>query len=90
MRIDKIKAMSVAELQKEYLEKKAKLISYQLDLKSGKEKDTAKVKSMKKDVARILTVIQLKSMASEVANAVATQAEGAKAKADTANQVETK
>lgn len=90
MRMDKIKAMSIAELKKEYLEKKAKLNSYQLDIKSGKEKDTAKVKSMKKDIARILTVIQLKTMASEVTEAVAAQAEGAKAEADKAGQVETK
>ena len=91
MRTDKIKAMTVAALKKEYLEKKTKLNSYQLDLKSGKEKDTAKVKSMRRNIARILTVIQLKSMASEVAEAVASQAEGATTeKADTATKTENK
>mgnify|MGYP000970320591 CR=1 FL=1 len=85
MRIEKIKAMSIVELQKEFTERKTKLNTYLLDIKSGKEKNTAKAKEMKKDIARILTIINLKTMAGEVAAAVAAQAESATktVKADT-------
>lgn len=65
MRIEKLKTKSIEELIKEADEKKIKLYAYKLDLKSGKEKDTGKVKFLKKDIARILTIISTKRLAGE-------------------------
>jgi len=65
MRTEKLRTKTISELQKEYTEKKAKLYQYQLDLKSAKEKDTAKVKFLRKDIARILTIISTKRLAGE-------------------------
>ena len=65
MRTEKLRTKTITELQKDYSEKKSKLYQYQLDLKSGKEKDTAKVKFLRKDIARILTMITTKRLAGE-------------------------
>jgi len=65
MRAEKLKIKTITDLQKDYTEKKSKLYTYQLDLKSGKEKDTAKVKFLRKDIARILTIITTKRLAGE-------------------------
>lgn len=82
--------MSVAELKKEYAEKQGKLIAYKLDLKSAKEKDTSKVKVLKRDVARILTVLKLKSLAGEITAAVANEVKVSAEAKDSANQKESK
>lgn len=57
MKLNKLKTYNLVELKKEYKEKVEKLNLYSLDLKSGKEKDSAKVRTLRKDVARILTLI---------------------------------
>ena len=60
MKLNKLKTFNIAELSKEYKEKALKLKQYELDLKSGKEKDSAKVKFLRRDVSRILTLINQK------------------------------
>ncbi len=66
MKIEKLKSKTTKELVAEYESKKNKLFAYQLDLKSGKEKDSSKVKIMKRDIARILTLININKTIKEV------------------------
>ncbi len=80
MRIDKYKSKSLAELNTDLQEKKVKLHAYQLDIKSGKEKDTAKVKYMRKDIARISTISNIKQITGEVLKAVEEKIETPKLK----------
>ena len=91
MRIEKIKAMTIAELQKENAERQTKLHLYQLDIKSGKEKDTSKVKSMRHDIARIQTMINLKTVTTEITEQVeVTKKETATVKESRVAAVDTK
>jgi len=62
MKISKIKALKTEELKKEYSEKQAKYKQYQLDLKSAKEKDFAKAKFLRRDIARILTLLNQRDL----------------------------
>ncbi len=66
MKIEKLKAKTNKELIAEYESKKQKVFAYQLDLKSGKEKDSSKLKTMKRDIARILTLININNTINEV------------------------
>lgn len=61
MKIEKLKAKTIEELVTTLKEKRLKLHAYELELKSGKEKDTGKVKVMRRDIARMLTLINQKS-----------------------------
>lgn len=61
MKLNKLKTYNLVELKKEYKEKVEKLNLYALDLKSGKEKDSAKLRTLRRDVARILTLINLRN-----------------------------
>lgn|GEM_PF-1902170 len=61
MKIEKLKAKTIEELVTTLTDKRQKLHTYELELKSGKEKDTGKVKVMRRDIARILTLINKKS-----------------------------
>jgi ribosomal protein L29 len=70
MRIEKYKSKTVEALINDFQEKQIKLHAYQLDLKSGKEKDTSKVKGFKHDIARILTLINVKNLSGEIIEAV--------------------
>lgn len=63
MKLNKIKTYNLTELNKEYKEKILKLKQYELDCKSGKEKDSSKIKLYRRDVARILTLINQKNLA---------------------------
>ena len=71
MKLNKIRTYNLKELTKEYKEKALKLKQYELDLKSGKEKDSAKVKTLRRDVARILTVMVQKNELEEAEALVA-------------------
>jgi len=62
MKIEKLKAKTIEELVTTLNDKRLKLHTYELELKSGKEKDTGKVKVMRRDIARILTLINQKSL----------------------------
>jgi len=62
MKLNKIKTYNLTELNKEYKEKILKLKQYELDCKSGKEKDSSKIKLYRRDVARILTLINQKNL----------------------------
>jgi|OpeIllAssembly_1097287.scaffolds.fasta_scaffold116612_3 ribosomal protein L29 len=66
MKIAKLKSKSLKELKVEWEQRIAKLHAYELDLKSGKEKDTSKVKGLRHDVARILTLLTQKQGIAEV------------------------
>jgi large subunit ribosomal protein L29 len=62
MKIEKLKAKTTEELVTTLNDKRVKLHNYELELKSGKEKDTGKVKVMRRDIARILTLLNQKSL----------------------------
>ena len=66
MKLNKLKTYNLTELNKEYKEKALKLKQYELDCKSGKEKDSSKIKLYRRDVARILTLLNQKSQLEEV------------------------
>jgi len=70
MKLNKLRTLNVTELVKEYKEKTLKLTQYELDLKSGKEKDSAKVKTYRRDVAKILTLLNQKVQLEEVESIV--------------------
>ena len=57
MNLKKLKTYNLKELQKEYIDRANKLKEYELNLRSGKEKDTSKVKHLRRDVARVLTLL---------------------------------
>jgi ribosomal protein L29 len=62
MKLKKLKTYNSVELLKEYKEKQSKFKEYKLDLKSGKEKDSGKVKILRRDIARILTLMKIKDL----------------------------
>lgn len=57
MKIKEIKEKKEAELQKLLREKREKLRELRFTLATGKLKNSAEIKQAKKDVARILTVL---------------------------------
>lgn len=65
MKIAKLKSKSIKELKVEIEQRTAKLHAYELDLKSGKEKDTSKVKGLRHDIARVLTLLTQKQSITE-------------------------
>ena len=60
MTLNKLKTYNSTELSKEYKETQEKFKKYKIDLKSGKEKDSAKIKTLRKNVAQILTLLKQK------------------------------
>ncbi|MBI2010975.1 MAG: 50S ribosomal protein L29 [Candidatus Colwellbacteria bacterium] len=53
----KLKSKSSAELEKEMNDSREKLRNLKFDLKSGKVKETAALREIKKRIAKILTLI---------------------------------
>ncbi|HEY4498292.1 MAG TPA: 50S ribosomal protein L29 [Candidatus Paceibacterota bacterium] len=57
----KLQSKSVAELGKELFDSREKLRNLKFDLKSGKVKETAVLREIKKRIAKILTVAREKT-----------------------------
>lgn len=60
MKIAEIKRKSEQELQKNLLESKEKLRQLRFDLAAGKVKNIREIRAIKKDIARILTFLNIK------------------------------
>ena len=60
MEISEIKKKSQSELKKILAEKREKLRQLRFDLSSGKVKNVREIRMVKKDIARILTIMNLK------------------------------
>ena len=61
MKAKELKEKSSEELQKLLREKRENLRQFRFELAQGKLKNTKKIKNIKRDIARILTMINLKS-----------------------------
>ena len=62
MKINKIKEMSSPELEKELGELKTELFKLKFSLATNGLSDTAKIKEVKKDIARVNTVLTERKM----------------------------
>jgi large subunit ribosomal protein L29 len=60
MKISEVKQKSKKELQSLLSTRREKLRSLKFDLSSGKVKNVKEIRGIKKDIARILTVMNLK------------------------------
>ncbi|PIP23661.1 MAG: 50S ribosomal protein L29 [Candidatus Nealsonbacteria bacterium CG_4_10_14_0_2_um_filter_38_17] len=58
MKILELRQKTEAELQKMVSENRKKMGQFRLDLASGKVKDIREIRNIKKDIARILTIIK--------------------------------
>jgi large subunit ribosomal protein L29 len=56
-----LKDLNMADLQKLLLEKRNKLVELKFNLAAGKVKNIREIRETKKEIARILTFINLKS-----------------------------
>lgn len=63
MKISELKQKSKNELQKILIEDREKLRQLRFDLTSGKVKNVREIRKIKKDIARILTIIKAKKHA---------------------------
>ena len=63
-----LRGKSIKELQKTLVEALENYEKHTQDVYKGKEKNTAKTKSLKKDIARIKTVMSEKKFMKEVKN----------------------
>lgn len=67
MKTDKLKNKSKAELEKTILEKRERLRILRFSLAAGKLKNVGEFQKTKKDIARILTLLNIKSGKKETA-----------------------
>jgi large subunit ribosomal protein L29 len=58
--------LSWQELQKNLLEKREKLRQLRFDLASGKVKNVREVREVRRDIARTMTILKVKSQKSKV------------------------
>lgn len=58
--------MTIAELEKEIVKQKEELKTYELDVRTAVEKDTSKIKKMKKNIARAYTFLNAKKIEAEI------------------------
>lgn len=56
-----LKDKTAEELQKNLLERQSRLRSLRFDLAAGKVKNVSEIRKIRKDIARILTIINKKS-----------------------------
>ncbi len=59
MEIKELKQLSKEELKKKMEDAREKLRQMRFDLQAGKVKDVREIRQIKKDIARILTIIRL-------------------------------
>lgn len=64
-----LRAKNIEELKKEIAEKKKELEKYVNEVYKGKEKNISKTKFLKRDIARINTIINEKKILKEIENA---------------------
>ena len=57
MKIQEFKQKSKSELQKDLVDSKERVRSLRFDLASGKVKNVREIRTLKKDIARILTLL---------------------------------
>lgn len=57
---ENLKGLNIADLEKMLLEKRSKLVDLKFNLAAGKVKNIKEIKKIKKEIARILTFINLK------------------------------
>ena len=65
MKIDKIKEMSSPELEKELAELKTELFKLRFSLATNGLDNPMKIKAVKKDIARIKTILRQRELAGE-------------------------
>ena len=65
MKIDKIKEMSSPELEKELSELKTELFKLRFSLATNGLENPMKIKEVKKDIARIKTVLKQRELAAK-------------------------
>ena len=68
MKIDKINEMSSPELEKELSELKTELFKLRFSLATNGLDNPMKIKEVKKDIARINTVLRQRELAENVSN----------------------
>jgi large subunit ribosomal protein L29 len=66
MNVSEMRAKSVAELKTELVELQKEQFNLRLQVASGQNKNTARVNSVRKDVARIKTLINEKNQVDQV------------------------
>ena len=59
MKINELKQLSKEELKKKMEDAREKLRQMRFDLQAGKVKDVREIRQLKKDIARILTIIRI-------------------------------
>ena len=65
MKPQELRQKSKKELQKLLSEKREKLRSLRFDLVSGKVKNVREIREVKKDIARVLTILKVKDIESK-------------------------
>jgi len=61
MKAKKLREKSISELQKLLVDHQEKLLKARFDLASGKLKNVREIQKLKKEIARILTILKQKS-----------------------------
>jgi large subunit ribosomal protein L29 len=67
MKIDEIREMTIDELMDELLELKEERFNLRFQVATNQLDNTARLKELKRDIARILTVLREREMAEESA-----------------------
>jgi large subunit ribosomal protein L29 len=63
MKAKEIKEFTKAELEQKYIDFKDELFNLKFQLATGQLENTARIPSLKKDIARVLTVMNEKALA---------------------------
>lgn len=67
--LNELKAKSIAELTKKLTELQKEKVNTQLEFKMGKLKNVHLIKQKRKEIAKIKTILSLKTLAAQVAQA---------------------
>ncbi len=67
--LNELKAKSIAELTRKLTELQKEKVNTQLELKMGKLKNVHLIKQKRKEIAKIKTILSLKTLAVQVAQA---------------------
>ena len=66
MKVNEIRKLSIEELNKKIIESKAELFELRLKQATGNLEKPSKIHGLRKDVARMLTILKEKQMEGEV------------------------
>lgn len=61
MKIAELKQKPEEDLKKGLIENRSKIFDLKINLKQGQVKNTSEIRKLKKDIARILTILKSKS-----------------------------